>query len=118
MPHWQVPPGYSHTTPVSEQLRRSGGGGFGQAVAGSQHTQALLVHSQVRVPYLQFPLPSLHMPPSAGSAGGQYWLPQFQPLAVHRQSALPGEQVMPTTLQLDCSAGTVLGQSLGDQHAH
>jgi hypothetical protein len=27
-------------------------------------------------------------------------------------------QAMPTMLQADCSAGTVVGQSLGAQHAH
>ena len=72
----------------------------------------------MRVPYMQEPGRPVHMPPLAGSAGGQYWLPQSQPWLVQLQLLRPpGEQAMPTTAQLERSGGTLAGQSLCDQQA-
>jgi hypothetical protein len=45
-------------------------------------------------------------------------LPQFQPIGVQLQFVRSIAHVMLTVGQADISAGTVIGQSAGDQHAH
>jgi hypothetical protein len=62
-------------------------------------------------------MPLEHSSPAAGSSGGQYWRPQFQPLAVQLQLAASTVHDMPVVGQADISAGSEVGQSAGDQHA-
>lgn len=108
----QAIPGFVHIA------LSAGGAGIGQS-AGFQHDQASLTQSQIRAPNMHEPGSSSHWPPGAGSAAGQNCLPQSQPSARHLQFALfVGLQDMPTTGQLDCSGGKLVGHWLRSQHVH